>query len=58
LVVTATAFSEGTVIDPCQYPGALAAGDFNGDVKTDLAVELMSSQQVCIAFNNGNGQFS
>ena len=51
-------FYEGTVIDPGQLPGALAVGDFNGDGRTDLAVGLMLSQQACILFPLGNGQFS
>jgi hypothetical protein len=33
-------------------------GDFNGDGRTDLAVGLMLSQQVCLLFNSGNGQFT
>jgi hypothetical protein len=51
-------FYEGTVVDPGQYPGALAVGDFNGDGRTDLAVGLMLSQQACLLFNNGNGEFT
>ena len=51
-------FYQGTMIDPGQYPGALAVGDFNGDGRLDLAVGLMSSQQACLLFNNGNGQFT
>jgi hypothetical protein len=51
-------FYEGTVIDPGQYPGAMAVGDFNGDGRLDLAVGLMLSQQACLLFNNGNGEFT
>ena len=51
-------FYQGTVIDAGQELGALAAGDFNGDGKADLAVGLMLSQQACMFFNSGNGQFT
>jgi hypothetical protein len=51
-------FYQGTVIDPGQYPGALAVGDFNGDGRLDLAIGFMWSQQACLLFNNGNGQFT
>ena len=36
----------------------MVAGDFNGDGRLDLAVGLAFSQQTCIFFNLGNGQFS
>jgi hypothetical protein len=51
-------FYTGTVVDPGQYPGALAVADFNGDGRLDLAVGLMLSQQACLLFNSGQGQFA
>ncbi len=36
----------------------MAVGDFKGDGRLDLAVGLEFSHQVCIFFNNGNGQFT
>lgn len=51
-------FYEGTLIDPGQYPGALAVGDFNGDGRPDLAVGLILSHQVCLFLNTGQGQFT
>ena len=36
----------------------IVAGDFNGDGRTDLAAGLLLSQEVCILFNAGSGQFT
>jgi hypothetical protein len=38
-------------------PVALAAGDFNGDGKTDLAVANNDSDDVSVLFGNGDGTF-
>lgn len=51
-------FYEATRVDLGQYPGAIAVGDFNGDGKVDLAIGLMLSQQACLLFYSGNGQFT
>jgi hypothetical protein len=39
------------------YPWAVAAGDFNGDGRADLAVANNSSGNVSVLLNNGNGGF-
>jgi hypothetical protein len=36
----------------------MVAGDFNGDGQIDLAVGLSGSEQLCILFNSGGGQFT
>jgi Chitobiase/beta-hexosaminidase C-terminal domain/FG-GAP-like repeat/Bacterial Ig-like domain (group 3)/Abnormal spindle-like microcephaly-assoc'd, ASPM-SPD-2-Hydin len=38
-------------------PKAIAAADFNGDGKVDLAVSIWDSQSVGILLGNGNGSF-
>lgn len=35
-----------------------SGGDFNGDGRLDIAAESGSSHQVCMLFNQGNGQFT
>jgi FG-GAP-like repeat len=39
-------------------PGDFVVGDFNGDGRVDLAIGSVLSYQVCMFFNNGNGQFT
>ena len=39
-------------------PLSIAAGDFNGDKETDLAVALQDPNSVTIELNQGNGQFT
>jgi hypothetical protein len=51
-------FYQGTEILTGQEPAALVAGDFNGDGLPDIAAGLMWSQQVCLLFNKGQGQFA
>ena len=51
-------FYEATAVDPGQYSAALAVGDFNGDGRPDLAVGLISSHQICLLFDGGQGQFT
>ena len=36
----------------------MVAGDFNGDGRIDLAVGLLGSEQLCILFNAGGGEFT
>src|SRR5208337_4191608 len=38
-------------------PGALVAGDFNGDGRTDLAVANLASNDVSVLLGNGDGTF-
>jgi hypothetical protein len=39
-------------------PGAIVAGDFNGDGKPDLAVANFASNTISILLGNGNGTFT
>jgi hypothetical protein len=40
------------------HPVAIAAGDFNGDGRIDLAVANSGSKTVSVLFGNGDGTFS
>ena len=54
---------DGTFQPPTTYaagagPGALVAGDFNGDGKLDLAVANQFSKDISVLLGNGDGTFS
>jgi len=36
----------------------MVVGDFNGDGRLDLAVGMLGSEQLCILFNAGGGEFT
>ena len=53
---------KGTLLKPRVYkipdtPGALAAGDLNGDHHTDIAVTQFSIGSVAVLLNDGTGKF-
>jgi hypothetical protein len=51
-------FYLATELDAAGFVGGLAAGDFDGDGRIDVAAGLMLAQQGVIFFQNPNGQFS
>jgi hypothetical protein len=51
---TAVVYSTG----PSSNTGAIAAGDFNGDGKSDLAATDSPNNVVSVFINNGNGTFA
>src|SRR5713101_5635894 len=50
-------FSGPTTLNGDNTPYAIAAGDFNGDGKIDLAFPNVNSDDVSILLGNGNGTF-
>ena len=50
-------FQPATTLSAGPYPGSIAAADFNGDGKVDLAVTNAGNAEVSILLGNGDGTF-